>query len=343
MLEPAAWAATAKALAEAESHHAARLRTFELAVERASYEAQRARRQFDAVEPENRLVARTVEAAWEQRLTEPTPRRSRPCRPASTSSQRAHRRRARLASPRGSRRPPRVRLVRHDPAGTQATAGTILTEVVVTVDSTTRTAGIVIVWQGEASTQLTMTLNKTGGHFRATDEDTVELLGRLSAHYDDRTIADILGRQHRRTGTGLEFTQSRVKSLRVSRGNPAFTPTVAPSDDDAAVFTVKAAGRELGVDHGTIYRWLRTGFLAGEQVTPGAPWQIRINQAVRDRIVPQAPHGWLPLEHAAVALGVSRQTVLHRVQRGDLDAVYLNRGKITRPTDQGDRRTHWTV
>jgi DNA invertase Pin-like site-specific DNA recombinase len=69
MLAPASLAATARALAEAETHNATRLKTFELAAERARYDAERARRQFDAVEPENRLVARTIEAAWEQALT----------------------------------------------------------------------------------------------------------------------------------------------------------------------------------------------------------------------------------------------------------------------------------
>jgi hypothetical protein len=43
---------------------------------------------------------------------------------------------------------------------------------------------------------------------------------RLAAHYDDTTIALILSRQHRRTGTGLPFTKGRVHSLRVSRGIP---------------------------------------------------------------------------------------------------------------------------
>jgi hypothetical protein len=61
VLEPAALAATA---------HTQRLHAFELAVERARYEADRARRQFEALEPENRLVARTLEAAWESALSE---------------------------------------------------------------------------------------------------------------------------------------------------------------------------------------------------------------------------------------------------------------------------------
>jgi len=68
LLEPASIAATAAALSEAESHHARRMRAFELNVERARFEAERARRQFDVVEPENRLVARSLERDWEQRL-----------------------------------------------------------------------------------------------------------------------------------------------------------------------------------------------------------------------------------------------------------------------------------
>jgi DNA invertase Pin-like site-specific DNA recombinase len=329
VLEPAALTATAKALADAEAHHATRLRAFELAAERARYQAQRAQRQFDAVEPENRLVARTVEAAWEQRLAEQ--RRAE----ADLAAQRAHRPSVLTADEVAwlRRAGADVRGVFDAPTTSirerKQLLRAVIAEVVVTVDQATRTAAVTIVWQGGATTDVSMPLTKTGGHLRTTDEDTVDLVRRLAACYDDTTIAVILSRQHRRTATGLEFTKTRVKQLRVSRGIPAFDPTTAvtANDDGPPVFTVKAAAVELGVDHGTIYRWLRTGFLAGEQLTPGAPWRIPIDHAVRDRIVGRAPDGWLPLDQAAAALGVARQTVLHRVQRGDLDAVYVNRGQ----------------
>jgi DNA invertase Pin-like site-specific DNA recombinase len=68
VLEPAALAATATALAGAEAARAEHLKAFELAAERARYDADRARRQYDACDPENRLVARTLEAAWEGKL-----------------------------------------------------------------------------------------------------------------------------------------------------------------------------------------------------------------------------------------------------------------------------------
>ena len=91
--------------------------------------------------------------------------------------------------------------------------------------------------------------------------------------------------------------------------------------------TIYQAERLLGVDHSTIYRWLRTGFITGEQLTPGGPWHLRITDELRQRIVPDVPDGWLPLDQAARALGVARQTVLHKVQRGELAAVHVTRGK----------------
>jgi hypothetical protein len=83
----------------------------------------------------------------------------------------------------------------------------------------------------------------------------------------------------------------------------------------------------LGVGKVTIYRWLTDGFLTGEQLTPGAPWRIRIDRAVRDRLRPEVPEGWLRLADAAKVLGVARQTVLHKFQRGQLQAVHVTQGR----------------
>ena len=63
--------------------------------------------------------------------------------------------------------------------------------------------------------------------------------------------------------------------------------------------TVREAERLLGVGKVTIYRWLRDGFITGEQLTAGRAWRIRIDQAVRDRIVPEVPDGWVGLDEAA--------------------------------------------
>ena len=331
VLEPASLEATAKALAEAEEHHRQRLAAFTLAVERAQYEAGRARRQYDAVEPENRLVARTLERAWEDKLAavrqaENDLRTQQARRPVALTSQELA-----WISTAGAD----VQAVFHAPTTTiperKQLIRAVITEVVITIHDKERVADLRIIWQGGAVTELSMAMTKIGGHTRTTSEDTVQLVRRLAGHYDDKTIALVLSKQHRRTGTGLTWTKTRIKALRVSRGIPAFQPpqpqAVGTGEQDVPVVTIAEAEQTLDVTKGTLYRWLRDGFITGEQLTPGAPWRIRLDQQLRDRIQPDVPHGWLPLAQAASTLGVARQTVLHKVQRGELNAVHVNHGR----------------
>jgi DNA invertase Pin-like site-specific DNA recombinase len=327
VLQPAALSATVKALEEADAHHRRRLAAFELSVERARFEAERARRQFDLVEPENRLVARTLEATWEDKLADLRRAESdlaaqRARRPVSLSEEELAWA-ARLGAD--------VRAIFDAPTTTyrerKQLLRALIAEVVITVNKPQRSANVCILWEGGAATALDMELRKTGGHFRATHEDTVELVRRLAEHYDDKTIAMILSRQKRRTGTGLAFTRARVTSLRHSYGIPAFCPPEAPPSGDAVIMTAGQVAKEFGVDKTTVYRWLKAGFIVGEQMTLGAPWRIRVDDELRAKIAQDAPRGWLRLDEAAKALGVARQTVLHKVQRAELSAVYVSNGK----------------
>jgi hypothetical protein len=67
-VRPAAIETTLAALAVLERERQALDRHWRLRIERARYEAQRAQRQYDAIEPENRLVARALEARWNAAL-----------------------------------------------------------------------------------------------------------------------------------------------------------------------------------------------------------------------------------------------------------------------------------
>jgi hypothetical protein len=206
----------------------------------------------------------------------------------------------------------------------------VINEVAITVRTVERVAQLRILWQGGAGTEVSMPMTKPGQHLRVTDEATVALVRRLAEHYDDRTIAAILAKQKRRTATGLPFTRARVAILRAGHDIPVYQPPipdVGADCDDVVVVTITAAEQILGVARTTLYRWIRDGFVTAEQITPGAPWRIRIDQALRDRIRPEVPDGWLGLDEAATALGLARQTVLHKVQRGELQAVHVNRGR----------------
>jgi hypothetical protein len=326
-LQPAGIEATLRAIEQGASEHHARVRSAELELERAQIHAERARRQFDACEPENRLVARTLEREWEQRLAdvrraeramaEVATKRPEPltdeeiawCRHAGADLRKV------FDAPTTSDRE-RKQLLR-----------AILTDVVVTVDreSEQHAAELRVVWEGGAVTEHSVPLPRTGSHTRCTDQDTIALVRELAEQYPDKQIAAILARQGRRTGKDNAFTAHRVAGLRAHHKIPVAPVRATTHDGD--MVTIAKAANELRVSTATVHRWLREGFITGEQITPGAPWQIRLTDELHQRVCEHAPDGWLPLAQAAEALGVARQTVLHKVQRGELAAVYVHNGK----------------
>jgi hypothetical protein len=146
-------------------------------------------------------------------------------------------------------------------------------------------------------------------------------------HYPDAVIAGILNRQHRTTARGMSYTASRVQSLRHSWKIPCYKPGTGNEEPEGELLNVSQAARELKIAPSTLLRWLNDGFVAGEQVTPGAPWRIRLTDELRGMLTDAAPDGWLALHHASRALGVSRQTVLQKVKRGELNAVLTRTGR----------------
>jgi hypothetical protein len=91
--------------------------------------------------------------------------------------------------------------------------------------------------------------------------------------------------------------------------------------------TIKKAAILLGVAPSTIHRLLNDGFVKGEQLTPGAPWRIRLTDDLKALFKSSASEDYVSMREAMYALGVSRQTVLQRVKRGELEAVHITRGK----------------
>jgi DNA invertase Pin-like site-specific DNA recombinase len=324
-LTPAALEATELAAQQLEAGHDAALAQWRLEVERARYEAERAERQYRAVEPENRLVARGLETEWEKRL--------RDLALAEKELGRREQQRPRTLSPEEKKK---LRSLGSDlqqvwtaPTTTdrdrKELLRALLEEVIVTVNKPERCAHLTLRWKGGVLTEIDLSLPRMKPRGLHTDEDTISLLRRLAVHYPDDVIAGILNRQGRRTASGERFTANHVGSLRRYRQIPRHEPpTESPT---AELATIRKAAQILGVYSSTIHRWLNDGFIAGEQVTPGAPWQIRITDELRARFVEQAPPDYLPMLETTMKLGVSRQTVLQRVKRGELEALLVTRGR----------------
>jgi DNA invertase Pin-like site-specific DNA recombinase len=324
-ITPAAVEAMRLTVEQLQTNHDAALSQWRLEVERTRYEAERAERRYRTVEPENRLVARGLETEWESRL-----------RDLAAAESELRRREQRRPSRLDQEQLKGIQMLGSDIRQVwQATTTTdrdrkellrtLLEEVVVNLKRAEGHAHLTLRWRGGAITILDVSVPRFKPMGPRTDEDTISLLRRLAALYPDEVIAGILNRQGRKTATGERFTANQVGSLRRYRDIPRFQPAAEPPNGE--LVSIRKAAQILGMNTSSIHRWLADGFIAGEQVTPGAPWQIRITDELRARIVQQEPPGYLPMMETTIKLGVSRQTVLQRVKRGELEAVLVRQGR----------------
>ncbi|HMK90526.1 MAG TPA: recombinase family protein, partial [Methylocystis sp.] len=323
-LEPARLTAAIAAAERLEADREAALKPWRLAAERASYEAQRAERRYRAVDPENRLVARGLEREWEASL------RALEAAKADLARRESERRRTITEQERSRLLALGPDLVSLWNASTTTARDrkellrTLIDEVVVRVERQAFCAHLTVRWKGGALTEIDLDLPRSRPATIRTSEDTVELLRRLAAHYPDAVIAGVLNRQGRTTAYGHRFDRNRVGNLRRHWNIPAFCET---SHAEGDLVTIRQAAVALGVAPSTLHRLLNDGGIAGEQLTPGAPWRIRLTDELLARFVAEADDGFLPMREAMRALGVSRQTVLQRVKRGELEAGHVVRGK----------------
>jgi DNA invertase Pin-like site-specific DNA recombinase len=325
-LAPTALQACVDAAQQLEDGHDQALEGWRREVERARYAASKAERRYRAVDPDNRLVARGLEANWEKALSEI----------AAAQAELARRETARPKKLSADERAAVLALgddldqVWSAPTTTdhdrKKLLATLLDEINISVarDEHGGQAELLLRWKGGAISELAVPIKRRPATVR-TDEATVDLVRRLAVHYPDAQIAGILNRQGRRTARKLSFTANRVQSLRCHWHIPCYQPPDDPAEGE--LLTVRDAAAELGLAPSTLHRWLGDGFIGGEQLTPGAPWRIRLTDDIRALFVDNAPEGWLAMLEATLAHGVSRQTLLQRVKRGELKAVHVRTGR----------------
>jgi hypothetical protein len=137
-----------------------------------------------------------------------------------------------------------------------------------------------------------------------------------------------LNRQGRKTETGERFTANQVGSyavIAISRRICA-----ALQMETSSPLGGWASGWNRGdeyIEHIEHSSFASRCFTVGEQATPGAPWQIRITDELRVRIEQRAAPEYLPMLKTTMKLGVSRQTVLQRVKRGELEEALVRQGR----------------
>jgi len=311
--------------AEAEGRH------WRQRVERAEYEVGLARRQYNAVDPENRLVASELERRFDKTLQDlEVVRREAEAHIEQLPDALSAEEEARLVEL--ARDLPRLWLApTTGPQDRTRVVRCLIDQVVVTVPEGGAHIKAEVYWFGGEISTLEVPRGRTGKHRHVAEPELIELVRRLAREFSDAQVARILQRKGMHTPKRLPFTAHHVANLRNTHGI-APGPRVPKTGDH--IYTAQHAGELLGVDGSTVIRWVEAGLLKGGQITPGAPWRIQVTEEdVRRLTTADTPKDWVTIKAAAAALGVSQQTVLQRLKSGQLEGIRVQTG----------RRTAWRI
>ena len=270
LLQPLGVEAAVRAITDCEHQSGEKQRQLELALEQARYEAVRARRQYDAVDPDNRLVAGELERRWNVALAAVDKLekelealiRQRPVALGAEERQRLLQMGADLEA------------AWHHPAATAVTRKriirTVLREVVARVEDDQ--IHLLLHWQGGDHTRLTVRKNRRGQTRWAVEPETMDLIRACARLMPDKAIAGMLNRTGKRTGRLNGWTQSRVRGFRNTHGIAVY---VDGEWAERGEVTLTEAARMLDLSPITVLRWIRAGIIPAEQYCKGAPWVIK--------------------------------------------------------------------
>jgi hypothetical protein len=299
VLQPAALEASLGAAAEVEQRRRDGLRHWEQRLERARYEADRAARQYQACEPENRLVARTLERRWEESL--------QAVRRLEADFDRFVRSQPRLL---GAAERERIRrLAGEVPALWRAPTTTsadrrqvvrlLVDRVVLTVDPGDDRVAVRVEWAGGAVRERTIHRAVQGyknqQSWSALAARLAELHGRGEAPKAIATILDREGFRPPKRASG--FAAGMVRRLLHELG---LRPRVSRASSSAAVLSsderwLHDLARSLCLSPHTLHDWRKKGWLRARQVGGrGGPWAVWAEEPELDRLraLKQCPRTW---------------------------------------------------
>lgn len=302
VLRPSAVEVSLAMAEDVELERAARHRQWTLRLEQARYEAERAERQYNAAEPENRLVVRTLERRWEDALAAEARLREEHTRFLAREPIRlspADREAIRRLS---EDVPALWRAETTTCAERKEIARLLLERVEVTLQGESEKGDVTCVWVGGQRTRhpLVRSVRRTtqlAGH--------AELVGRIRAlHGEGRrppAITRALVAEGWRSAHGMPYRQSGVRSLMARMGLvPArlARPSAVVVRDEGEFTPTEIAAR-LNMPEVTVYTWIYKGRLAARRAEAAdrSLWLLRLDDVER-LLCQRGPGGRLPPRQA---------------------------------------------
>lgn len=238
-------------------------------LEQARYEAARAQRQYDAADPDNRLVADELEKRWnmalqnvaniESRLTQQQRKSSHQQDVSLDEFETLSSDIERIWNEPGSSTRIKKRIVR-----------TLIENVIADIDEDAFEVVLTIHWVGGIHTQLRIPRRRRGKS-TATDVEAIDAVRSLARICSDDLIAGYLNRNGLRTGRGNRFTRERVTSLRSYHKIECFSEEIR---QQTGWLNLTEAAKFLGVSNRTLRLAIEQDDVNGEHPLPDGPWII---------------------------------------------------------------------
>jgi hypothetical protein len=266
-IQPAGITAALEALEQVGAEHDTKRQALTLALEKARYEAQRAWRQYDLVDPAHRLVAGELEHRWNAALERVPEVEAHLATLQSQQSTLSEEQRQGLLTLGQD-----LSVLWQHPSASEALKKrilrTVLHEMMINTTPEPPEHILSLHWHGGVHTELRVTRNTAGKHGRATAPDIIAVIRELSKVCRDFTIAATLNRLGYRTGTGKTWRAHSVACVRYQYRLPNF-----PKGHDW--LTLSQAAGQVGVSETVIKRLIGQRILPASQVVPSAPWIIQ--------------------------------------------------------------------
>ena len=268
VLSPIGLEASVKAIEKLCDDSESIIRQRELELEEARYEAMRRKRQYDAVDPDNRLVAATLEKDWNDALAKVVMIEDKITSLAESSFRLSAEDKSDIREL--SQDLPRV--WNHPDSSVELKKRiirTVIKEIVVYLKE--EKIRLVIHWEGGEHTELEVLKNKSNQRALKTNVKTKKIISELARIMPDKHIVAFLNRLGKTTAKGHTWNPVR---LRAFRNNYKIAVYREGERQARGEYTVDEASAKLGIGRTKVWRLIHNKILKARQVCPGAPWII---------------------------------------------------------------------
>ena len=276
-VEPMAIEAAVLAERRHMERQAEQRRIIELELQQARYEASLAERRYAACDPDNRLIAATLEKSWEAALRRVQDYEARLEMTTAANAAAPKPDFAGIAEDiEGAWKDPQVTMRTR-----QQLLRTLVNDITADIDEAAREIVLTIHWKGGQHSELRLRKPRSGEHDCSTPDDALAVIRSMASRWSDEDIAATLNRMRLPTGQGKTWTAHRVGSIRRVRDIHAYRS----AEKDGEWLTLTEAAQACGVTSHRIRRLIKAGVLPAEQVVPGAPHQIRASDLQTEQVV----------------------------------------------------------